>query len=75
MIYYIHKEQGNNLEGGTTMYKVTKVNSRTEEMSDCGIYSMEDVKAICKGYKQDEFLTEMWTREGSKYFYIVEEVR
>lgn len=57
------------------MFKVTKVNSKTEEMSDCGIYSMDDVKAICKGYKPDDIINDMWVREGSKYFYIVEEVR
>lgn len=56
------------------MYKVTKVNSVTEQTSNCGIYSMEDVKAICKGYKQDDLIPQMWTREGSKFFYIVEEV-
>lgn len=54
-----------------TTYKVTKINSLTgEETNYGGGYTMDDVKAIVKGYT---FNGLFWDRKGSKYFYEVNE--
>lgn len=56
-----------------TTYKVTKVDSKTEKEYDCGGgYSMEDVKDITKGYAYNGLF---YSRQGSRYFYIVEKER
>jgi hypothetical protein len=54
-----------------TVYKVTKINSENGQEINYGTYTnFEDVKAITKGYKFDGLF---YNREGSKFFFIVEE--
>ncbi len=55
-------------------YQVTKIDSTTEKETNYGINPEEDVKLITRGYKRDELLTEMYSRKGSRYFFIVQEV-
>ena len=58
---------------GTHMkkYKVTKLDSRSGEKTECGGgYTEEDVKAITKGYK---FNGLFYDRKGSHIIYTVEE--
>ncbi len=52
-------------------FKVVKINCENGNEIDCGSYTNEeDVKAITKGYK---FNGLFYTRENSKYFFIVTE--
>ena len=54
-----------------TMYEVIKVNCENGNETNYGTYtSKEDVKAIVKGYK---FNGLFYTRENSKYFFMVTE--
>ncbi len=55
-------------------YQVTKVDSTTEKETNYGINCEEDMKLITRGYKQDEFLPEIYDRKGSKFFFIVTEI-
>ena len=53
------------------MYKVIKVDSKTENEMNMGSgYTEEDVKIITRGYT---FNGLYYDRKGSRYFYIVEE--
>ena len=36
-----------------------------------GGYTMEDVKAICRGYKPNEFFPDMWERKNGKFIFTV----
>ncbi len=58
----------------TKRYQVTKIDSITEIETNYGINSEENVKLITRGYKQDKLLPEMYSRKGSRYFFIVEEL-
>jgi hypothetical protein len=51
-------------------YRITKINAKTEEERDYGVYSESEVKDIVKGYKFNGLFYE---REGSNWFYMVEE--
>lgn len=52
-----------------TLYKVTKVDSKTgKETNYGGGYTEEDVKDITRGYKNNGLYYE---RIGSKYFFMV----
>lgn len=54
-------------------YRVIKMDSKTEKETNYGGgYTMEDVKAITKGYT---FNGLYYDRKGSRYFFIVEEER
>ena len=54
-----------------TTYNIVKINCMTEEEQNMGSgYTMEDVKAITKGYK---FNGLFYTRTNSKWMFIVEE--
>lgn len=55
-------------------YKVEKVDSITGKTTNYGINCEEDMKLITRGYKQDELLTNMYNREKSRYFFLVDEV-
>lgn len=53
-------------------YNVDKINSETEQVTHYGIMCKEDMLLVTRGYK--EVLPAMYDRNGSKYFYIVQEV-
>lgn len=55
-------------------YQVIKINSRTEEKSNYGINSEDDMKAITKGYQQDKSTINLYNQKNSKFFFIIEEV-
>jgi len=55
-------------------YQVTKIDSTTEKETNLGINLEEDVKLITRGYKQDEELPEMYSRKGSRFFFIVQKI-
>ena len=53
-------------------YKVIKINSENGKETNYGTMCEEDMKLITKGYKFDGIF---YNRKGSKYFFIVEEVK
>lgn len=55
-------------------YQVTKIEGNGKE-KDYGVMCEEDMKLVTRGYKQDEFLNNLYTRKGSSAIYIVDEVR
>jgi len=55
-------------------YQVTKIDSTTEKETNYGVNPEEDVKLITRGYKQDKELPEMYSRKGSRFFFIVQEI-
>lgn len=57
-----------------TLYKVTKINMDSGNEHNMGTYEAKDVQEIVKGYKQDELIKHMYTRRGSHYFFVVEDV-
>ena len=51
-------------------YKVMRIEIKTEaETNYGGGYTMEDVKAICRGYKDNGLF---WERANGKYIFMVE---
>ena len=53
-------------------YKIIKIDVETNQEYNYGEYDELDMKQIIKGYK---FNGLFYSRKGSKYFYIVEEVK
>lgn len=56
------------------IYKVVKIDANDKEY-DYGTMCEEDMKLVTRGYKQDEFLNNLYTRKGSSAIYIVDEVK
>lgn len=57
------------------LFSVKKYNVNGQVIDYGGGYTIEDVKAITRGYKQDDVLKEMYNRVGSKWFFeVVEEI-
>lgn len=57
------------------IYNITKIEADGTE-KDYGRYNDEkDVKAIIKGFKQDDVIPNLYTRKGSTIIYIVDEVQ
>lgn len=54
-----------------TMYKVTKCNIKTDACADCGIWTLEDMKLIVRGYHNNGLFYE---KKNSNTIYIVDEV-
>lgn len=55
-------------------YDITKVDAKTEKETKYGVYDEADMKLITRGYKKVEDLPNMYSRKGSRYFFIVNEV-
>lgn len=55
-------------------YNITKLNAKTENEVNYGTMCEEDMKLVTRGYKQDKDIPTMYTRKGSKFFFIVEEI-
>ena len=53
-------------------YRITKIDCRTGEERDYGVYSESEVKGIVKGYKFNGLFYE---RKGSNWFFMVEEAQ
>ena len=53
-------------------YSVIKVNSENGNETNYGAMCEEDMKLVTKGYSFDGIF---YNRKGSKYFFIVEEVK
>ena len=53
-------------------YKVIKVNSENGKETNYGTMCEEDMKLVTRGYSFDGLI---YNRQGSKYFFIVEEVK
>lgn len=56
------------------IYNITKIEANGSE-KDYGRYNEDEMRAITRGYKQDEVIDNLYTRKGSSAIYIVDEVK
>jgi hypothetical protein len=57
------------------MYNITKFDVKSDKEIKYGIYGEDDVKLITRGYRQEKDIPSMYTRKGSRYFFIVDIVK
>lgn len=58
-------------------YRVEKWNTKTEEcVADYGTMCEEDMELVVRGYKRETCFDQiMYTRKGSKWLFMVDEVK
>lgn len=56
-------------------YDITKIDTKTEKEVNYGIMCEEDMKLVIRGYKQDKDIPSIYSRVGSRYFFIVNQVK
>ena len=57
------------------IYDITKIDTKTEKEVNYGTMCEEDMKLVTRGYKQDKDIASIYSRVGSRYFFIVNQVR
>lgn len=57
------------------IYDITKIDTKSEKEVNYGTMCEEDMKLVTRGYKQNKDITSIYSRVGSRYFFIVNKVK